>query len=338
VNIPLGEWMLRSLIAPAGLGRDEDFLLSRNLTREGLEQAHANGECIWMDFVDPTKEEIKWLEGLLNLHPTVVDDLLRYDRRPTLLAYPEYLFLSLFQPQMRVDKVESMEVHCLLTPHLFVTLRDTGTTAVDGAYDLAAQNLDYWRQGMTYFLYLTAQYVVDSYYPLLDRISTRLSDLEEIILDNGGEVHRNSVYRIKQQLITLRQMVAPQREVLSSLIGERRIAETSEGRDLFRHLYERILRVYDVIDSQRDLWSNVLDLIQSQESTRMANAVNRLTVMSMIFLPLTFVVGLFGLNFVTTEPELSIPLSGQVVFGIIVAITVVTSVSLYSLFRRRGWL
>src|SRR5688572_28866654 len=131
--------MLRSLIAPAGLEAGEDFLLSRNLTREGLEQAHANGECIWMDFVDPTKEEIKWLEGLLNLHPTVVDDLLRYDRRPTLLAYPEYLFLSLFQPQLRVDKVETIEVHCLLASHLFVTVRDTGTTSVDSAYDLAAQ-------------------------------------------------------------------------------------------------------------------------------------------------------------------------------------------------------
>jgi magnesium transporter len=107
---------------------------------------------------------------------------------------------------------------------------------------------------------------------------------------------------------------------------------------LFRHLYERVLRVYDVIDSQRDLWSNVLDLIESQDSARMGDAVNRLTVLSMIFLPLTFIVGLFGLNFITTEPELSIPLPGQFVFGIIVLITLITSAILFVLFRRRGWL
>lgn len=70
----------------------------------------------------------------------------------------------------------------------------------------------------------------------------------------------------------------------------------------------------------------------------MANAVNRLTVLSMIFLPLTFIVGLFGLNFITTQPELSIPLPGQLVFTLIVLIAVLMSIILFALFRKRGWL
>src|SRR5688572_12542118 len=198
--------MLRSLVAPSG-NKEEEFILRRNLTKEAIEEALANGDCMWLDLVDPEKDEIRWLEKLLNLHPTVVDDLFRYDRRPTLLTYPDYLFLSLFQPQIKQDRVESMEVHCILSATVFVTVRDTGSTAAENAYNVAAQNLDYWRQGMPYLLYQTAQNVVDSYYPLLDRISNRLSDIEEAVLQNGKEVQRNGVYRIKQQLIAMRQMV-----------------------------------------------------------------------------------------------------------------------------------
>jgi magnesium transporter len=78
--------------------------------------------------------------------------------------------------------------------------------------------------------------------------------------------------------------------------------------------------------------------MQSQESAKMANAVNRLTILSMIFLPLTFLVGLFGLNFVTTQPELSIPIAGQDQFIMLIFISLVTSIVLAVLFRRRGWL
>jgi magnesium transporter len=133
-------------------------------------------------------------------------------------------------------------------------------------------------------------------------------------------------------------MVAPQREVISNVIGEERLSKTSENRDLFRHLYERLLRIYDVIDSQRDLASNVLDLIESQEATNLANAVSRLTVISMIFLPLTFLVGLFGLNFITTTPEWTIPLRGDWVFALILVVTIISGILLGIYFRKRGWL
>ena len=85
--------------------------------------------------------------------------------------------------------------------------------------------------------------------------------------------------------------------------------------DLFRHLYERLLRVYDIIDSQqRDLSSNVLDMMQNQESRKLIEAVNRLTIFSMIFLPLTFLSGLFELNFATTSEPFILPVSGALLF------------------------
>jgi magnesium transporter len=202
-----------------------------------------------------------------------------------------------------------------------------------------AQNPDSWHSGVAYFLYLTSQFVIDAYYPLLDRVSSQLNTIEEKLLNSGTKNDvRKSVYRIKQQLINLRQMVAPQREVFSSVIGEKRVAEDSDIRDLFRHLYERLLRVYDVIDSQRDLSSNVLDMMENQESRKLAEAVSRLTILSMIFLPLTFFTGLFQLNFATTTDQIILPISGNIMFAVVMAAMIFSVGVMAFVFRRRGWL
>lgn len=330
--------MLRSLIAPITADEDGNITLRRNLTFESLEAALDDGEVMWLDLTEPTSEEIDWLERTLKLHPAVVTDLKREDRRPTLLVYPDYLFLSLFEPRTQQRKIMTDEIHVLFGSQFFVTVRKEGKSAVDSAYERAAQVPVSWNQSVAYLLYLTTQSVIDAFYPLLDKISDQLNDMEESIMMNGAEIKEKDVFRIKQQLITLRQMVAPQREVLSAVIGEERLSKNVESRDLFRHLYERLLRVYDVIDSQRDLSNNVLELLQSRESAKVADAVSRLTLLSMVFLPLTFLIGLFGLNFVTTDPELRIPLPGGIVLLAIVASTLLLAGLLAWFFRRQGWL
>lgn len=315
------------------------MLLRRNLTMEKLQVAHEDDCQMWIDAVNPEDEEIRWLEEVFNLHPAVVHDLRRKDRRPALLVYPEYLFVSLFQGRVNKLTIEADEVHCLIGERFFITVRTEAATAVDGAYERAAQNNDYWRRGgATYMLYLTMQFVIDSYYPLLDRIGNQLNKLEENAMENGDKQIQQAVFRVKQQLINLRQMVAPQREVISNLIGEERLSRTTENRDLFRHLYERLLRVYDVIDSQRDLAGNVLDLIESQGTTNLANAVGRLTIISMIFLPITFLVSLFGLNFITTDPPLTIPINGWLVFLFLLVIAGGIGAMLWRYFRRQQWI
>lgn len=339
--------MIRSLLAPSGniqtasndKETDESPIIKRNLTRENLEAALGDEILVWLDFVDPDADEIHWLQREFKLHPIVVTDLQREDRRPTLVVYPEYMFLSLFQPQMAVGQVKGEEIHCIIGTKFFLTIRKANSTTIEGVYNRVAQNEEAWGRGTIYFLYLVIQAVIDSYYPLLDRISILLFELEEKTLSNGeGKAAQKSVYRIKQQLIALRQMISPQREVLSNVIGEQRISQSPANRDLFAHLYERLLRIYDVIDAQRDLSNNVLDLLQNQESIRLTEAVNRLTIISIIFLPLTFLVSLFSLNFITTEPELEIPMPGWLFFTLLTGIMMLCGLLLARFFRKQGWL
>jgi magnesium transporter len=338
--------MIRSLvIAPNSVmamasenGSGDSEILRRNLTPESLEQCLAEGCDMWIDIVAPEDKEIRWLEGWLQLSPNVVADLLREDRRPTLLVYPQYLFLSLFQPYAQSNTLVSKEIHCIIGEHFYVTVRKADATALEVAYDRVAQNPDSWNRGAAYFLYLTAQHIIDTYYPLLDRISNQLNALEEKLLnDSDDKQAQKSVYLIKQHLIGLRRMIAPQREVLSNLIGEQRVSSNSDIRDLFRHLYERLLGIYDVIDAQRDLTNNVLEIIANQQGRKMGEAVNRLTIISLVFLPFTFFVGLFDSNFFTIGESVILPINGLVITIVIMLLMIATIVLMRMLFQRRGW-
>lgn len=340
--------MIRSLVVAPNteLSADESAqddsvnssMLRRNLTQEGLEKYLAEGCTMWLDLVAPEIEEIRWLESWLQLSPTVVADLLREDRRPTLLVYPNYLFLSLFQPNTQGKTLVSKEIHCVVGEHYFITVRKSDATPLEEAYDRVAQNPDAWQRSVAYFLYLTAQHIIDTYYPLLDRISNQLNDLEAKLLDDSDDKQaQKSLYRIKQHLIGLRQMIAPQREVLSNLIGEPRVSSDTELRDLFRHLYERVLGIYDVIDSQRDLTNNVLEIIANQQSRQMGEAVNRLTIISLVFLPFTFFLGLFDSNFFSVGETVNLPINGLVISVVITFLMVASIMFMRMFFRRRGW-
>lgn len=312
--------------------------LRRNLSQENLEKCLPEDCIMWVDLVDPDEDEIHWLETWLQLSPIVVSDLMREDRRPTLLVYPNYLFLSLFQPHSQGKKLISKEVHCLIGEYYCVTVRHSDSTAVDEAYKRVAQNPDAWGRGVAYFLYLAAQHIVDTYYPLLDRISYQLNDLEDKLLTDSDNKHaQKAVYGIKQQLIGLRQMIAPQREVVSNLIGEQRVSSNSDTRDLFRHLYERLLGIYDVIDSQRDLTNNVLEIIGNQQSRKMGEAVSRLTIISMVILPFSFFVGLFDSNFFAIGETVILPINGLVFAMLLTGLMLLTIAVMRAIFQRKGW-
>jgi magnesium transporter len=335
--------MIRSLVFEPNTTSDsaQQRLIRRNLTPDDLTRAFHQKNMMWIDIIEGNEHEIDWIESLLSLNVIVTEDLKRKDTRPTLIAYPDYLFMTLFEPGSKGYRITNKEIHCIITDTAFITVRPENAKSVDQAYNRVTRSPEVWQQAIAYFLYLTTRHVIDAYYPIVDQISNELNRLEERLLEGHAKERSSSqrtIHQRKQQLITLRQMVAPQREVLSSVVGEKRLSQSAETRDLFRHLYERLLRVYDVIDSQRELSNTVLDTLQSQESQELVQVVNRLTILSMIFLPLTFFTGLLELNFATTENPIILPINGRVLFYFLLVVLLSTVVGMGTWFKRRGWI
>ena len=331
--------MLRSLVATSLDNLDQEGVIRRNLSMDTLAGMLGEVPAMWIDVIDPAEKEIRWLESTFDLHPSVVDDLLRKDTRPSMMTYAKHIFISLFQPQFKAGRIESREIHCIVGTNYFITVREESATAVDNAYKRVALTPDTWHNGVAYFLFLTAQQVIDAYYPMLDKISMQLNEIETALL--AGEANnkmRKPVYAIKRQLIILRQMIAPQREAISSTVGEERLTAQSDTRELFRHLYERLLRVYDVIDSQRDLSSNVLDMMEGFEQRHMVQAVNWLTILSMIFLPLTFFTGFFQLGFATTSDPVVLPITGTAMLVVIGGLMLLSAFAMIIIFKKKGWM
>ncbi|HEX2622826.1 MAG TPA: CorA family divalent cation transporter, partial [Phototrophicaceae bacterium] len=149
--------MIRSMIANID-PTTKEVNIRRNLELENLQKvlnSESEGEpagapvgeesckpeCkLWLDIVDPTDDEIDWVAHQFKLNPAVVKDLLTTDRRPALMVYPTYLFLSLFQPHIHLSEIKGIEIHCIITDNCFITVRESEASTVDAAYNRVAQN------------------------------------------------------------------------------------------------------------------------------------------------------------------------------------------------------
>ena len=152
-------------------------------------------------------------------------------------------------------------------------------------------------RGVDFLLYLLADALVDRNFPILDRFNDELEDLESAIFENVKPEHLQRIFEMKRALVTLRRVLSPQRDVLG-LLAQRGIPNVGERTTLyFRDIYDHLVRLYEQIDSGRDLLGNVMDGYLSMVANRTNDITKQLTIFATIFLPLSFITGFFGQNF-----------------------------------------
>ena len=181
--------------------------------------------------------------------------------------------------------------------------------------------------------YALADNLVDHYYLLLDQIENVLDELEEEVLSRPGRTSKEKIHNLKIQSIMLRKMVSPLREAVGRFSKTDSPFIEESTRIFLRDLYDHTIQVLDTIDTYRDVMSGLYDLYLSEISFRMNNVIQLLTIMSTIFIPLTFLAGIYGMNF-DNMPELHWEYSYFVLWGIMVLI----ALGLILLFKRKRWL
>jgi magnesium transporter len=189
------------------------------------------------------------------------------------------------------------------------------------------------RSGPDYLAYALIDAVLDGYYPVLEELGDRLQAIEERILHEVRPSSQRSIHRIRRDLLVLRRAVWPQREAVGALVREDSPLITPKVRQYLRDCLDHAVQILDVIDTYRELASSLMDTHISTMGQRTNEVMKVLTIMASIFIPLTFMAGLYGMNF-DYLPELHYAWAYPVLLGLMALVAIVMLIY----FRRRGWL
>jgi len=281
-------------------------------------------------------ELIKELGERYQVHPLVLEDIVDTKQRPKFEEYENGLFLIVQAMQFDTEQLEikTEQVSIFLSDKLVLSFQEDDTDLFPSIRDrINSGRGKIKKRGADYLAYALVDNIVDDYYIVMDQLEEVLDLLEERILSNPGKNNKEKIHTLKLQSIYLRKMVTPLREAVS------RFAKTestflAEGTNIFiRDLYDHCVQIIDTIESYRDVMSGLYDLYLSEISLKMNNVMQVLTIISTIFIPLTFLAGIYGMNF-EHMPELGWEYSYPLLWGIMVLI----SIGLIFYFKHKKWL
>lgn len=288
----------------------------------------------------PSADQIAELGQLFNLHALALEDVLNSGQRPKIEPFADQLFIVMNIPIMQAGKVSIEQISFFLGKNfllsfcrLDISLFDMILKRLqDGASRIRCRQPDF-------LLYSLLDVVIDSGFPVLENFGIQLEDVEESILDKAGPDTLETIHILKRELILLRRMLWPQRDVINQLLRDDHPLIGDDSHVYFRDCYDHIIQIMDLLETYRDMTSSMLDVYLSSVSNRMNEIMRVLTVISTIFIPLTFIVGVYGMNFDRSAggwnmPELGWSFGYPLVWGVMLLI----AAGLLYLFRRRGWL
>lgn len=259
-----------------------------------------HGAKRWIDLEDPTHEELEGLRDRFGFHPLAIEDCRNLDQRPKCESYGETLFLvtqSFRCPTEDPGEIELLELHAFLGNDFLVTVHTGPLPQVDQVLQRLNSDPALSGKGVDFIYYLIADQLVDANFPILDFISDALEEIEEHILRNPEPEQLQRIFRLKRSLVLMRRVLSPQRDVFALLTKGADLRVSEKTALYLRDVYDHLSRIYEAIDTIRDLLSNDIDAYLSVASNRTNDIMKRLTIMSAIFLPLSFVTGFFGQNF-----------------------------------------
>lgn len=320
------------------LGPDDALPREGSLATLADELADPNN-LVWVDLEDPGERERKLLEEIFMLHPTSVEDMLADAPTPKIEYFPSYVYVvwhALTPGWEKTADFQLCDLDLLIGKNFLLTSHNAGLPSVDHAWAIAAGKPQAMRKGPAYCAYLIADVLTERFLPLMERLENDIDQLETAIIKNPGPHLLQMIFALKDKLQRLRRLGVHQRDVLGRMSrGSDRDAEIlgEEARPFFRDAYDNFVRVVDLNDSFREIVNSSMDAYLSMQGHKLNEIMKVLTLISTIMLPLTFIAGVYGMNF-EVMPELH----WQYGYFTAIGAMLVTAAIFVWYFRRRGWL
>lgn len=297
----------------------------------------------WVDVQGLGSENIlRRLGQVFDLHPLVLEDVVNVPQRPKVEEYDDQLLLIARMVSLKDDSrgFISEQVSFILGKHYLLTVQEEPDYDSFGPVRerIRGSKGTIRRQGADFLAYALLDALIDGFFPVLEFYGEALEELEDEIVSNPTRQSLEKIHRIKRELLALRRAIWPQRDAISVLIRDSSDLICDEVRVYLRDCYDHAVQVLDMVETYREVASSLMDVYVSSVGNRMNEVMKLLTIISTIFIPLTFIAGVYGMNFNTQNSPWNMPEldwywgypACLMSMGVIAAILVFY-------FYRRGW-
>jgi len=282
---------------------DDTFNLS------AIQESLTAGKHVWIDvsgLADVTR--IGTVCEELAIHPLIVEDIVNTRQRPKLEVFEHYLFMVFKLLNVQAEKLTytNEQFSMLVRKNLLLTFRESDQYDLTSLYQRLSTQLSMIRQqGSDYLAYLIMDNVVDSYFNFVEATTSKLEKMEDLLIADPEKIGLQEIYTIKRNTLTLRKTIAPLRDIMNLLLEDPSRLIEPNYRLYYRDLHDHTIRLLESIDLHHDMTSNMLDIYLSTLNNNMSRTMKVLTQFASIFIPLTFISSIYGMNFVNM-PELKL--------------------------------
>jgi magnesium transporter len=298
---------------------------------------------LWLDLM-PTNGEEQAAERMLleqfGFHPLAVDDALRESHVPKVDDWKDYIYIVLhavrFEPSTR--RLHTLELDAFVGKNYLVTHHTEKINSLESVWAATSQQPRRLAEGTDNLLYQLVDSLVAEYMPLVDQLDDWIDEVETEILRKPTSHTLHRVIRQKRRMVAMRRSLSALREVLNRLARDDYAVIDPRDRVYFRDVYDHVVRLYEIVESMRDLVNGSMDTYLSVTSNRINEIMKTLTIVNVIFLPISFLAGFWGMNFFATPFAVETGWSTRPLFWLTLTAMIVLPLSMYAWVKLRRWL
>lgn len=314
------------MIRTLGVTTDQQLLMDFPL--EEIKQGKF--EWYWVDFEKPSSTEDVLLDQFFHFHPLAIEDCLMRLQRPKLDYYDDYHFLVAHK--LNEETFESEEVNLFVSPNFVVTYHKSSVPEFDVVRKRMMNRPQTWERGTLFVMYQAIDKIVDSYFPMVYNIEDHLNEIEDQLNYQNSTRSMRYVFDLRSDLLHIRRTILPMRDLLYRILNSYRFHLDDQERAYFGDIHDHLIKLTEMVESNRELTADMRDSHMSVNASRMNGIMMTLTIISSIFIPLTFIAGVYGMNF-KNMPEL------EWHYGYFIILLVMFGIagSMLAWFKYKGW-
>jgi len=317
------------------------YLFTHEETKDGVslgdwQSLTSDGSrLLWVDVRCFSRDELVELAGQFGLHPLALQSVHDPYTRPHVYEFPNHFYVNMTVVRGGGrDGVRRSELHLFVGERFVITVTKGGESeAVDRALDEYRENPSLCMHGSLYAAYLLAEDLIETYFPLVERLDNEADKLENEMLNRADKRALQKLFALKRRAFELRRLLGPQRDAFNELARREFPFVSGEARVYFQDVYNRMIRIFDMLDTIREILSGSLDIYLSTVSNRLNEVMKVLTVAATILMTLALITGFYGMNF-SRLPWLNAPHAFR---NTLIFMAAVTTLMLWW-FRRKKWL